>query len=126
MKPARVRRLTFEILESKASPSAVLLALAPLEELDQGVIEIERALYTAHTSTAPAASISATGIVNTALLQFIEHNTRRTTEDLASPGVPAAARAALADTMMQATDADLRAMLISETLDEDSPDAACI
>jgi len=109
MKSPRVRQLAFELLEPKASPSAVLLAVAPLDEPQQAIFEAQHAMY--------ATSAVETGSdANVALLEFIERNTQGdVTEPLRLP-LPTPQQAAVADHMMAATDADLRSMLIAEML----------
>ncbi len=106
MNPPRARRLAFELLEPKASPSALLLALAPLDESDQRVIESDRAIYATTTNAANDA--------NAALLKFIERNTRSHEGAGAEMSLPTRERAAATDKMMQATDTDLRTTLITE------------
>ena len=51
-----------------------------------------------------------------ALLRFIDRNTNRAPRDLADIDAPASEQCDAADKMMQATDTDLRAMIMSETL----------
>lgn len=113
MKPMRPRRLAFELLEPKASPSALLLALAPLDEAAQRLIESTSSL---------AAAPTATPDTNAALLRFIAENTRSDPWRATMTPLPTPEQAAAADTMMQATDTDLRAMLIAEMLDASSAD----
>ncbi len=115
MNPPRVRRLTFELLETKASPSALLLALAPLDEADQEQIESARALY-----AAPLINKVEINPTNAALMKFIEENTRSSADVRSARPMPTAAEAAAADTMMMATDTDLRSMLITEMLNASS------
>ncbi len=108
----RKRRLAFELLETKASPSALLLALAPLDESDQRWLEAERAMFAAPTTDAARPTHDA----NTGLLEFIDQNTRRPSDSPPPWPAPTAAQATAADNMMTVTDSDLRSLLISELL----------
>jgi hypothetical protein len=112
MNPPRLRHLAFELLEPKSSPSAFLLALAPLDEPDQRVIESDRTMYASTTHAAHE--------VNVALLKFIERNTRSDEAVGSAMPLPTREEAAATDKMMQATDMDLRTTLITELLDVDS------
>jgi len=115
MKPPRLRRLAFELLEPKSSPSALLLALAPLGEPDQRDIECDRTMY--------ASSTRAVQEANVALLKFIEQNTRSHGAAGAAMSMPTREEATAADKMMAATDTDLRTTLTTELLDASSVDS---
>jgi hypothetical protein len=108
MKSPRLRRLAFELLEPKSSPSALLLALAPLEEPDQRAIESDRTMY---------ASTHAVHEANAALLKFIEWNTQEGPKPAATIALPTREETSATDKMIQATDTDLRTTLITELLD---------
>ena len=113
------RRLTFELLEPKASPSAILLALAPLDEPEQRMIESERAMY---ATTAASTASTTSNDANVALLWFIERNTRGIEAAGSAMRLPTSEQAMAADKMMQATDTDLRSMLITEMLSASAAD----
>ena len=111
MSSTRTRRLAFELLEPKASPSALLLALAPLDETTQRAIEFERSAYAA------TVSVGVTHSANVALLEYIDQHTQERPElGHLKVAIPTPAQAAEADKMMQATDTDLRCLLIVEML----------
>lgn len=114
MNPLRPRRLAFELLEPKASPSSLLLVMAPLDEPAQRLIESEHALY-----AAPTAAIQDS---NAALLRFIAENTRGNSSHGSGIPLPTPEQAATADKMMQCTDSDLRSVLIAEMLEAASTD----
>ncbi len=114
MNPPRLRHLAFELLEPKSSPSALLLALAPLDEPDQRLIETDRLMYASTTQAAHDA--------NVALLKFIERNTRVHEVVGSAMSSPTREEAAATDKMMQVTDTDLRTTLITELLDANSSD----
>ncbi|HJN11954.1 MAG TPA: hypothetical protein QF564_24930 [Pirellulaceae bacterium] len=114
MNPPRLRRLAFELLEPKSSPSALLLALAPLDELDQRVIESDRAMYATSTNVPNDGSA--------ALLKFIERNTRGDEKAGSTMSLPTREQVAATDKMMQTTDTDLRTTLITELAEASSVD----
>ena len=110
MKSARARRLTFELLEPKVAPSAMLLAVAPLDEADQRLIEQDVMYAPVH------AGESTNHQAHVALLEYIQRNTVGDAEAKSSLAWPSQAEAEAADKMMTATDAELRTMLVTELL----------
>ncbi len=114
MKSPRLRRLAFELLEPKSSPSALLLALAPLDEPDHRAIESARTMYS---------STHAVHEANAGLLKFIERNTQSHKGAPVTMALPTQEETSATDKMMQATDTDLRTTLITELLDASSVDS---
>jgi len=117
MNPPRPRRLAFELLEPKTSPTSLLLALAPLGEPDPRFVASEVAMYAPATTAAGG---------NAELLQFIERHTHIDPAGRAEMPLPTREQAAAADKMMQATDTELRSMLRESSREASSADFASV
>ena len=125
MKRATKRKLAFELLENKCTPSTVLLAFAPLD--DSFHSQFEQARQSVAFGNASGAFGNVSGmkldvasnwqfqISSTNLLQFVHDNTNgsATTASMVRPD-PEQCRAA--DAMMKLGDHDLRALVISDSL----------
>ena len=115
---ARKRTLTFERLETKAAPAALLIALAPA---DDGLHE--RAESSAESRVAPIAEVDTSGNWQFAhspitLLRFVEENTYPHSQEATVCSAPTWDECSTADEMMQLKDADLQALVIAQAFPE--------
>jgi len=114
MSKPRTRRLTFEPLEAKCSPTTLLLFCAPLDEPDQAVFESQfQCRSQEHAASDTQARRASAAVIPTArLLQFIAEQTQPAARDPSDVPRPSARQAAAADLMMRATDTELRSLIV--------------
>jgi hypothetical protein len=115
------RTLTFERLETKATPAALLIAVAPLEDAVHDRLE-PIILGDSRTQTdQQSANVSSTNwqfshSVGT-LLQFVDQNTPPTAGGTSMCAPPTWDQCRSADEMMKLQDRELRALVMAENLE---------
>lgn len=118
---SRKRILAFERLESKATPSSLLLVLAPMHDGAHGALE--QALHdpTSSAGSFPAVDASANwqfSVSTVELLHFVETNSYHTRVDTIEVPMPSVEHCRCADEMMRLGDPDVRSMVIADSLGE--------
>lgn len=114
---AQKRMLTFEQLETKATPAALLIALAPLND---SIHEHVESAVQNQVETITAVDTSGNwqfchSVIT--LLRFVEENTLPEGHEAAVCSPPTWDQCRTADEMMQLKDADLRTLVIAENFD---------
>jgi hypothetical protein len=112
----RKRTLMFERLETKSAPAALLVVLAPVddathERVESAVQNDQELLSAVDTSSNWQFQHSIT-----TLLKFVEDNTVEQIQHTSTYSAPTWEQCRTADDMMQLKDADLRTLVMSETL----------
>ena len=111
------RTLTFERLETKATPAALLIAVAPLD--DAAHDRLEPVMQSMH-SDSQSENVSSTNwqfshSVGT-LLQFVDQHTPPTASETEVGAPPTWDQCRGADDMMKLQDRELRALVMAERL----------
>jgi hypothetical protein len=114
---SRKRTLAFERLETKATPAALLVALAPLddathERVEQAVPDATGAIHAVDTSSNWQFCHSVV-----TLLQFVDECTLPGAPDLAVCSPPTWDQCQTADEMMKLHDHELRTLVMADQLD---------
>jgi hypothetical protein len=112
----RLRSLTFERLETKATPSSLLLALAPLDESIHVSIEQIRECATAGWPGMDTSGNWQFEFLTGDVLRFVERNTRHQDRDSASIACPTAEQCERIDETMKLGDGDVRALIIADNI----------
>jgi hypothetical protein len=115
----RKRPLGFERLEVKATPSTLLLALAPLDETFHVAVEQTRDLAGSAEPQWLEVDTSANWRIHFStheLLHFVDQNTIRRGRDTCAVDAPTAEQCQQVDEMMKLGDHDTRALVISDSL----------
>lgn len=114
----RKRVLTFERLERKATPTSLLLVLAPMH--DGAHVALEDSLHASSASDSLPAIDTSTNwhfSVSTAeLLHFVATNSQPTRDDSVFTPYPTTEHCRCADEMMRLGDSDMRSLVIAESL----------
>ncbi len=114
---SRKRTLSFERLETKATPAALLVALAPLDEATHERVET---IAQDTSASLVVVDISANwqfchSVVT--LLQFVDEHTDPEARESAVCSSPTWDQCHSADEMMKLQDRDLRALVMADGLD---------
>jgi hypothetical protein len=112
------RVLAFEPLETKATPSSLLLALAPLDESCHVTVDQLREQAPSADSNWMTADTTANWqftFTTRDLLKFVDDNTIPRDKDTGSIERPSAEQCQRVDEMMKLADDDARAMIVPDT-----------
>jgi hypothetical protein len=116
------RILTFERLDAKATPSSLLLALAPLDEPFHQAVERERENAAGDLAELAVATTGSWhfAVSTSDLLRFVENNSSRRVADTRQVVLPTPDECRRADEMMKLGDHDTRAVIIADSLTGDA------
>ena len=106
------RTLSFERLETKATPAALLFAIAPLDEIVHE--RVERVVQDSSQSAIDASANWQFSHSVCTLLQFVENHTSPESRESAVCTAPTWDQCHSADEMMKLHDRDLRALVMAE------------
>jgi hypothetical protein len=120
MKPStRKRVLAFERLETKATPSSLLLSLAPLDEPFHVNVEQLRDAADAPSASWVDVDTSANWqfqFTTSDVLQFVNDNTVQRRSDTSGVATPTRDQCRHVDEMMKLNDGDARALIMADSL----------